>query len=306
MTTDTGQTFPGVHEAIIAPELFDQAEAVRTGRRRKVKVKHDYLFRGVFQCAHCDRALVGELQKGNVYYRCHQKDCPARTIREDIVDDALRKHLNGIQFSPDDLAHVRQKFVAWIETNDKTALAKQAPLEISAIKERLSRLTDKFIDDLIDHATYEQKKISLLKEQKKWETIERSSRDKAWHVAKIDELLERVKNLCEHYEFGDPARKREVIRFACSNFQIGTENPELKPPKWHSELQFALSDHQCAPAADPTRTISELNTALEQSKTVRMTKPRWRSQVLCNHNFAFDGRPVWRKPPNSGSQIGRV
>ena len=36
-----------------------------------------------------------------------------------------------------------------------------------------------------------------------------------------------------------------------------------------------------------------------------VTRPRWRSQLLCNHGVPLDGRPIWPEPPHSGGQIGR-
>jgi hypothetical protein len=29
--------------------------------------------------------LIGEMQKGRVYYRCHTQNCPVTSVREDAV-----------------------------------------------------------------------------------------------------------------------------------------------------------------------------------------------------------------------------
>ena len=36
-----------------------------------------------------------------------------------------------------------------------------------------------------------------------------------------------------------------------------------------------------------------------------LTKPRWRSHPLCNHESSSDGRLIWRELPHCGSQVSR-
>ncbi|WP_375211025.1 MULTISPECIES: RNA polymerase sigma factor [Hyphococcus] len=45
--------------------------------------------------------------------------------------------------------------------------------------------------------------------------------------------------------------------------------------------------------------------AAERQEIEQLTKPRWRSQSLCNHEIASDGRLIWRELPVCGSQISR-
>lgn len=66
----TGEIFKGAHTPIITAELFQRVQDIKSGKKVKKFTRHNHLFRGLFRCQHCGHALIGELQKGNVYYRC--------------------------------------------------------------------------------------------------------------------------------------------------------------------------------------------------------------------------------------------
>lgn len=74
----TGETFPGNHEPLISVALFQDVRS-RLQSRVPTRVRaHDFTLRGLFRCALCNRHLIGELQRGHVYYRCQSKNCPTR------------------------------------------------------------------------------------------------------------------------------------------------------------------------------------------------------------------------------------
>jgi site-specific DNA recombinase len=72
----TGETFLGSHPPLISKSLFDRVQKILEGRFNTRTQKHDFLLRRLFTCKLCGYSLIGEMQKGHVYYRCHSKDCP--------------------------------------------------------------------------------------------------------------------------------------------------------------------------------------------------------------------------------------
>jgi len=252
----TGETYVGQHEALIPIELFDQATAIRTGRRRKVKVMHDYLYRGLFQCAFCERALVGERQRGRVYYRCHRRECPSKSIREDRITETLESHISKLTFTPADIKKLEKSLYSWLKQKNASVEVAKAPLEIAEVEKRISRLTDKFIDDHIDKSVFDQKKTELLTEKLRLTQIMEGNIEE--YRRKIDYLLEHLKTVSLRHKIMTSALKRELIKFACSNISIDPQNPCFTTPKWHFELKRYVSDLASPLAADPTRTLEEI------------------------------------------------
>lgn len=262
----TGQTYPGIHQPIVTKKLFDQAEDVRLGRRHKVKVTHEYLFRGLFQCGRCHRAMIGERQKGHVYYRCHAKLCPTKTVREEVIEKAVREHLSDTQLTDDQVHKLRDRLHSWLRDGSSQAASEQAVSEIASLDERMSRLTDKFVDDLIDRDTYTQKREQLLSERARLMEVQSSQRDWTWHVQKVTELLEHAKNLCFGYEIANHDEKRAIIRFASSNRFVTEECVGFEPPIWRQKAENALLGMDSPPTPPCTRTdaVAELVEAVRE------------------------------------------
>jgi DNA invertase Pin-like site-specific DNA recombinase len=78
----TGESFAGIHEPIIGKTLFDSVQAVLSGKVSARSQHHAHLYRRTLSCATCHYSLIGERQKGNVYYRCHSKQCSGTSVRE--------------------------------------------------------------------------------------------------------------------------------------------------------------------------------------------------------------------------------
>lgn len=256
----SGETYMGCHEPIISKRLYEQAEDVRLGRRRKVKVMHDYLFRGLFLCGLCNRAMIGERQKGHVYYRCQGKGCATKSIREEVIDEAVRLHIRDMELTDHHVERLRTMLYDWLKNEARHATSSQAIAEIASIEERLSRLTDKFVDDLIDRETYTDKREELLRERLRLQNLLSDQHTWEWHVQKICELLERAKSLCVGYENANRDEKRAIVRFADSNRFVSGKNVLFEPPNWRQKAEMALDCHASAPTPPSTRTdrVAEL------------------------------------------------
>jgi site-specific DNA recombinase len=83
-------SFPGIHQPLISPELFQRVQQVlrrrKPGRRR---FQHTFRYRRCLRCLVCGYALIGELKKGHTYYRCHQ--CPGTCFREESLTACMEE-----------------------------------------------------------------------------------------------------------------------------------------------------------------------------------------------------------------------
>lgn len=94
------QFYPGKHEAIISQRLFDRVQYILKRRLHRVggksALKEAFLFRGLVSCKCCSAMLIAEQQKGYIYYRCHTRRCPQKTVREEIIQHAVIMLLKSI------------------------------------------------------------------------------------------------------------------------------------------------------------------------------------------------------------------
>ena len=89
----TNVTFEGQAPAHRAEYLFDRVQAILTGKTVTRVFKHDFIYRRRITCIICTHHLIGETQKGHVYYRCHGDACGGTVLREEVVEDIVLKSL---------------------------------------------------------------------------------------------------------------------------------------------------------------------------------------------------------------------
>jgi len=163
-----GETFEGVHKPLITKAIYDRAQAVMSGRAYKGTARHDYIFRRQIRCGRCDRALVGERQKGHVYYRCHTPACRGTSLREADVETVIRDLLQLLAFTDDELRDLRD-LGDEARVNVKAEIkARKAQLRLSLgrCEDRLTRLTDAYLDAALDRETFEHRKAALFADRR--------------------------------------------------------------------------------------------------------------------------------------------
>ena len=79
--------------------LFNAVQKKLDSKSRKKNTVHNFLFSRSIKCK-CGQNLIGEVQKGNVYYRCHTKECDMKTMREDKIFQVLKEFFTTFVLSP--------------------------------------------------------------------------------------------------------------------------------------------------------------------------------------------------------------
>lgn len=154
-------------EAIITKEQFERVQALpHSSFVRENSTNRIYIFSSLVTCKECNHKMNGMLQrttKSEYYaYRCRRAAsyhlCTHRkSIREDIIESYLI----------DNLETLVKEYVINVELAEKQKKAKQNSIDKSAIKRKLSKLKELYVNDLInleeykvDYAKYQE----LLKE----------------------------------------------------------------------------------------------------------------------------------------------
>lgn len=228
----TGQTFEGIHEPLISMSLFTAVRNRLHGRAHKTQTKHAYRLRGLFRCSLCNRYLIGERQKGTVYYRCHTPECPTRCFREDALEDAMLSAWPPIAVT----AGERTQLVAVLgcfseqDENHSRTRADGIRIQLSAVANRLTRLTDALIDGSIDKAVFEERRSSLLEKKVSLEAALTSLPDeRARLTAILTEALELAESAQRSYELGNDDDKRELAIRLCSNLTVSGKDVAVEP-----------------------------------------------------------------------------
>ena len=226
----TGDVFQGVHEPLVRQAVFDRVQAIMSGRAFARPQKHDPTFRRMIRCAVCGYGLVGEVQKGHIYYRCHTKECRGTSVRETDVTEGLHAFLDLLELNEEELGDLRD-LVDVLRTKEAATnevRRRAVKSQVGQCEGRLTRLTDAFIDGNIDKDTFDQRKASLLQERRTLLDL----------IECPDEEPESVRTL-KKLELGKSAKTldglkfveefRDIVKNTTSNLAVRGKELEITP-----------------------------------------------------------------------------
>jgi len=234
----TNESFAGIHEALISKPLFDQVQAVLSGKVYARPQRHVFPFRRLLTCGDCGYSLIGERQKGNVYYRCHTRHSPPTSIREEVVNAQVRQLLERLRYDDEEKRYQRTMLrdlrANW--TNHRDEEIKRLTLSLGQLKDRLNRLTDAYLDQALDRAMFEERRQGLQFDIRATEeNLAKLQRGNLPSVDNLKNFLELAGSAWLSHEHAQPEERREMVALFTSNRQVIGKNVELKP-----SLPFAV------------------------------------------------------------------
>ena len=215
----TGESYAGIHAPIVRKRVFDNVQLVLTGKTVVRTHKHEFIFSRMIRCGLCGRTVMAEEQKGHTYYRCHTKTCEMKTMREERINDALSRAFAPLQLNDEEMAYVRQ-WIAWMQANhqQRNREAQDAcELQLAQLRDRLTRLTDAYLDGAIDRTLLDERRASLLSEE--------AGNDAA--LARLEEYLELIQTASHLHELTLPQEKRVLVKKLTSNLAVRPKNPTV-------------------------------------------------------------------------------
>lgn len=226
----TNETFAGIHQAIVSKSVFDRVQAILQGKLNTRTLRHDFLFRRRLKCQKCQHTLIGETHKGYVYYRCQTADCPTTAVREEAVESAILERFAGLCYSEDERRYLGRKLREFEagENEQQEQAVKGIQVRVGQINDRIARLTDAYVDRLIEKDLFEQRKNALLSERKDLEEKQSLwSTGKLRASAELANFLERAKSACSAYKAANPEEKRELVNALTSNRVLDGKTPVI-------------------------------------------------------------------------------
>lgn len=218
-----GELYRGQHAPLVSQELFERVQGILGGKRVDRKQAHRFLFRRLLACRPCGRRLIGELQKGYVYYRCQAKGCPQKTIREEEVEAALQRVFEHLRFSESEnqtlRAEIRRRFRGATTFRENGVRVFQ--LQLNQIRGRLSKLTDAYIDGVLEKEIYLEKKNALITEESAvGERLRRLEQGGEAIYSQVEKFLELVSSAYESYKLATEEERRELVEMITSNLEV--------------------------------------------------------------------------------------
>lgn len=234
----TEEHFEGGHVPLVSKSLFDRVRNVADGRNYAKPIRHDFLYRRRITCSLCGLRLIGEIQKGHIYYRCHTRNCQMKGVRETKIHDAVERSLARIQLLPEEHKFARQEIV---RVKERKAEFKQVQLrayklQLSKLSDRLLKLTDAFLDSTVEKELFEERKMALMLErQSTKDEIARLTMDSERALSELEEKLELANKAWLSYRLGTLDEKRQLLDSLTSNQTATPENVAV-------ELQFPFNE----------------------------------------------------------------
>ena len=169
-----GELFGGKHEPLVSKGLFDAVqELVHARSQPKSSRLKPYLYRALFHCGECGRAVTTETQKGHNYLRCTKWKiaCSQPYVREEAIGDQISAALRDVSL-PADWADwmlsqadaLQSQELRSIET--RTQSIRDA---ITAADKKLDRLMAAYVEGALTLPEYRQAKNALIEAKRRLE-----------------------------------------------------------------------------------------------------------------------------------------
>ncbi len=276
----TNQMFQGNHEPLISKTLFEDAQDILSGRFNTRARHHEFLFRRVVKCKLCGYSMIGETQKGRVYYRCHTRACPTTGIREDVIESVVRRNLARLQINETEKQFFAQQIAElkgnWVKQREEgiTALT----MKLQQVSERLARLTDAYIDNALEKDLFEERKAAILFERREIEEGLSALKNNARSIPEeIQKFLELAGNAFLLYQSAILEKRRRLVKSISSNLAVHEKNVEFAFEVPFNEIANREKDIDGRPSKGCSRTASDL---LERLSKVLAERPAWEFPLI--------------------------
>lgn len=255
----TGRRYAGQHEPIVPLSLFNRVQDIKSGKQIKKSTLHNHPYRQLIRCERCNRSLVGERQKGHVYYRCHTQRCVKTSIREDVFEQAVTQELMRWRLAPTDEVRLLAKMQELMAKRTAATDIQAIELQLANVAARMDRLTDALLDQLVDKPTFQERKTSLSQEQENLKKQLGECGKDDGHAALAKKYLELAKSLVLNHGMANQSQKARLVKIVMSNCSLAGKKLCLQTHNWLCEVETTLHTLCGAPDQDRTRMEEVIN-----------------------------------------------
>ena len=256
-----GKLYPHHYDMVISRELFDQGEQVRNQYNQSPKrwVGLPYFYRGLIKCAECGCRITFEKKKQKyIYGHCTQSK--GKHNASYVAEEELTKQLMAVfeSIAMPEHAHDQVSEALRASHEDKKLKHKETKQmlnsEIEKYQNRIEKIYEDHLDDLIPKELYERKFHEFTKKQKslrnKLENIEQVQED---YYGTVLHLLSLSKDAPKLFINGNQEKKRALINLVLSNLELKGKQLlwEIKRP--FDLMAFCNQNQNWLPESDSNR-----------------------------------------------------
>jgi len=242
-----GNTYPGKFKPLIHRQLFQMCQDLLTGKNRRTGKPIIPYGGGLFRCAYCGRAMVGEkirrrYRNGRVneyiYYKCANNGMPDHPInrwKQKALEAAIEKDLATLVIQPEHIMtwlrdSIRIAFfdVTARHAGQRKSLAKR----LSELKQMQDRLLNAFLADTIDEAIYKTKSLQLTAEQDQIDAAVREAETLAHSGEHALQTFDLSRKLIETWSGLNISQRRKLLDLMSSYRVLSATTIEItkRPP----------------------------------------------------------------------------
>ncbi len=175
-----GELHQGTHKPMISKKIYDRNQELLHGRSkpRKGKGLRNIPFRNFAVCGECGYSITIErhIKKSGlkfVYYRCTQKsktqDCSQHSfLRQEELAEQVKGCVQSVSLDDWERDRLLEILDEWKNENCDSSdlLIRGLKAELSAVKSKINKLTDAYLENVFETEEFQEKKNSLIQEKK--------------------------------------------------------------------------------------------------------------------------------------------
>ena len=261
--TFKGEIYPGRHEALISPELFERVQRVLDVRqhRNQRDCRHSHFLRGLMQCGRCYEAgrnsqliysrPVNRAGRVYEYYTCtNRAGCGLPHLPVAEIEDALAREVAALSIPVEEVAALRQRVADSLEHHQATEQETRRRLkkELGRLDVKEERLLDLAADGglvgkkLRKRLRDLQTRRAVVRQQLEC-TDEQLRREADTVLAYLDLLADPGR----FYELASPVVKRKLLT------------------AFYAQIWLDDDQHTLQPVAEPREIVTRLQRAGRQA-----------------------------------------
>jgi hypothetical protein len=182
-------------------------------------------------------------------------------VREEKIHEAITRTFDRFVLDPEEREEARR----WAESARITQDAVQKEeverykLRLSQLRPRLTRLTDAYLEGVLDRELYTERKESLLREEKDLqEKIANLERTDTNGITRVQEFLELLGSAKNNYELANSDQKRRLVKKLTSNLNAVAKKIDVTLTPEVELLVNRSRDDDCRPSMSVPRTLSAI------------------------------------------------